>query len=46
MPPIGAATLPHAAAYPSLTLTVPTAIAVPIRRPRATSRVQTEALRP
>ena len=47
MPPIGAATLPHVAAYPSLTLTVPAWMRGPRwLRPRRTSRVHTEALRP
>ena len=44
IPPIGAPTLPHAAAYPSLMLTMPVSSELAIRRPRATSRVQTEAL--
>ena len=40
MPPIGAPTLPQAAAYASLMLTVPACTAAASRRPRATSRVQ------
>ena len=36
----------HAAAYPSLMLTVPALVDLAICLPRATSRVQTEALRP
>src|SRR5690606_25878264 len=45
-PPIGAPTDPHADEYPSLTLTVPASTRAAIRRPRATSRVQTLALSP
>ena len=46
MPPIGASTEAYVAAYPSLTFTVPARIRAAIRRPRATSRVHTEAFRP
>jgi len=43
---MGAAVEPHAAAYPSLMLTVPARILRAMARPRRTSRVKMLALSP
>ena len=46
MPPMGASMLPHAAAYASLTFTVPARSCAATARPLVAERLQTLALSP